>query len=224
MDNETKLISVRVNKKEWQELDNNINTSKSQFIRDAIKKQNEKDTDIKEARKKLLKLENDKKLIECEIKDTKELILKLENIQTENENNTILIMDKMETINNIVNNQGGITENQIKTIANNELKPYVLINECKKRNIKIVNENQINKDKQGNIINVKPKAKETENKRNPFKTMLNIFNRHYNNDKAKYNYDVSKFLKANETDFKTMCEKQGVNYNKFKDHVLKNVE
>ena len=53
-------ISVRVNKNDWQELDNNINTSKSQFIRDAIKKQNEKDTDIKELRKKLLKLENEK--------------------------------------------------------------------------------------------------------------------------------------------------------------------
>ena len=128
----------------------------------------------------------------------------------------------METINNIVNNQCGITEKQIKTIANNELKPYILINECKKQKINIVNENQINKDKQGNIINVKPK--ETENKRNPFKTMLNIFNRRYNNDKAKYNNDVSKFLKENETDFKTMCKKQEVNYNKFKDHVLKNVE
>ena len=130
--NETKLISVRVNKKDWQELDNNINTSKSQFIRDAIKKQNEKDTDLKELHKKLKRLENEKQLIECEIKETKKLIHELNEKQTENENNTVLIMDKMETINNIINNTGGITEKQIKTIADNEIKPQILINECRK--------------------------------------------------------------------------------------------
>lgn len=223
MDNETKLISVRVNKKEWQELENNINTSKSEFIRDAIKKQNEKDTDIKELRKKLLRLENDKKLIECEIKDTKELIYKLDKLQEDNENNTILIMDKMETIKRIVNNQGGITEKQINNIANNEIKPYILIKECEKQGLKIINANKINKDKQGNIIKVTPKAKETD-KRNPLKIALNIFNRSFNNEKHKFNNDRSKFLKANETRFKTICEKQGIKFNVFKDHVLKDVE
>ena len=56
MENETR-ISLRVDKREWEELGDNINTSKSQFIRDCIKKQNEKDTDIQELRKKILKLE-----------------------------------------------------------------------------------------------------------------------------------------------------------------------
>lgn len=223
MDNETKLISIRVNKKHWQELDNNINTSKSQFIRNCIKKQIEKDTDIKELRKKLINLENDKKLIECEIKDTKELIYKLDKLQQENENNTILLMDKMETIKNIVNNQGAITEKQINNIANNEIKPYILIKECEKQGLKIIDANKLNKDKKGNIIKVTPKAKETD-KRNPLKVALNIFNRHFNSEKHKYNNDRSKFLKANETRFKKICKKQGIKFNNFKDHVLKDVE
>lgn len=224
--NNNDMISVnfRINKNDWQELDNNINTSKSQFIRDAIKKQNEKDTDIKELRKKLMQLENDKKLIECEIKDTKKLIHELNEIQTENENNTILIMDKMETINNIVNNQGGITEKQIKTIANNELKPQILIKECEKQGLKIINENKINKDKQGNIINVKSRQRNEPINKDPLISIINIFNRSFRSDKAKYNNDKSKFLKANETRFKTMCQNKGISYNKFLDHVLKDVE
>lgn len=213
-------ISVRVNKYDWQELGNNINTSKSQFIREIIKKQNEKDTDIKELRKKLLKLENEKQLIECEIKDTKELIYKLDKIQEENENNTILIMDKMEIITTIVNNQGGITEKQIKTIANNELKPYVLIKECEKQGFKIIDENKINRDKNGNIIKVTERAKENKNK-NPLEILVNIFNRHFKKNASKFNNDKSKFLTANENMFKTMCLKQNVNYDSFKDYVLR---
>lgn len=226
MDNETKLISVRVNKKDWQELDNNINTSKSQFIRDAIKKQNEKDTDIKELRKKLLRLENDKKLIECEIKDTKELIYKLDKLQEDNENNTILIMDKMETIKRIVNNQGGITEKQINNIADNEIKPYILIKECEKQGLKIINANKINKDKQGNIIKVTPKAKETTNNKNnslkAWQRATKEFNNNWPKNQHKYK-DKEAYLLANETHYKKICN-DAHTYNNFKDHVLKDVE
>lgn len=224
-DNEIIKVNFRINKNDWQELDNNINTSRSQFIRDAIKKQNEKDTDIKELRKKLMQLENDKKIIECEIKDTKELILKLDNIQTENENNKILIMDKMETINNIVNNQGAITEKQINTIANNELKPYILINECKKQKIKIVNENQINKDKQGNPINMKTRPKETKNKNHDIKTWqraIKEFNNNWQSNQHNYK-DKEAYLLANETHYKNICNDPHI-YKNFKDHVLRDAE
>lgn len=222
MDKETKLISVRVNRKEWQELDNNINCSRSQFIRDAIKKQNEQDTDIKEARKKLLRLENEKKLIECEIKDTKELIYNLDKLQQENENNTIFLMDKLDIIRTVAENENGITEKRIITIANNEIKPIVLINEAKKNGIKIINENEKQKrtDKNGKAINIKPVEKETKT-RNSFTTLTKMFNRSFRSEKEKYNNNISRFLKANETRFRTMCEKQKINYNDFKEHILK---
>ena len=222
-DNETKLISVRVNINDWQELDNNINTSKSQFIRDAIKRQNEKDTDLKELHKKLKRLENEKQLIECEIKETKKEIHKLNQIQTENENNTILIMDKMETINNIINNDGGITEKRIRTIANNEIKPEILIKECRTQGLKIIKENQINKDKQGNPINVKTRQRNTPTNKDPLISIINIFNRSFRSEKGRYQNDKAKFLKDNETRFKTMCKDPDL-YIKFKDHVLKDAE
>lgn len=224
-DNETKLISVRVNIKDWQELDNNINTSKSQFIRDAIKRQNEKDTDLKELHKKLKRLENEKQLIECEIKETKKEIHKLNQIQTENENNTILIMDKMETINNIINNNGGITEKQINTIANNEIKPEILIKECRTQGLKIIKENQINKDKQGNIINVKTRPKETRNKNHDIKTWqraIKEFNNNWQSNQHKYK-DKEAYLLANETEYKNICNDPHI-YKNFKDHVLRDAE
>lgn len=63
---------------EWDRLEYNINTSKSQFLRDSIRRINAAETDLDKLYKKLVLKRNDLRLLELEIEDLKNRIDELE--------------------------------------------------------------------------------------------------------------------------------------------------
>ena len=63
---------------EWDRLEYNINTSKSQFLRDSIKRINAAETDLDKLYKRLVLKRNDLRLLELEIEDLKNRIDELE--------------------------------------------------------------------------------------------------------------------------------------------------
>ena len=158
-------------------------------------------------------MENDKKLIEMEIKDIKQAIYKQENLLNDNANDINLIYNKMDIIKKVAENENGITEKRIKTIANDEIKPYILINEAKKQGIKI-----IDKDKQTNskIINKNESKPETSN--DNLNTIIRLMNRNYKSQQGKYKNRLN-YLESNKEHYKTMCENKGINFNDLLNHV-----
>ena len=209
--NKKQLVTFYCDPNEWEELPNNINCSKSEFLRQCVSKQINKSDKITELRKLLLEKENEKKLIDFEIKDIKEQIFKLENEQLQNENNTILILNKMDIIKKVAENENGITEKRIKTIANDEIKPYILIRNAKEQGIKIIDE-----DKQTNS-----KLKQVENepatKEKQLRTIIKLFNRSFNGQHTYKN--KLDYLEHNKEHYKTMCENKEINFNDLLNYV-----
>lgn len=65
---------------EWDRLDYNINTSKSQFLRDTVRRINSAETDLDKLYKKMVLKRNELHLLELEIEDLKKEIEELERI------------------------------------------------------------------------------------------------------------------------------------------------
>lgn len=63
---------------EWDRLEYNINTSKSQFLRDSIRRITAAETDLDKLYKRLVLKRNDLRLLELEIEDLKNRIDELE--------------------------------------------------------------------------------------------------------------------------------------------------
>ena len=213
--NNKKMVSFYCDPNEWQELPNNINCSCSEFLRQCISKQINKSDKITELRKQLLEKENEKKIIELEIKDIKESILNLENEQLQNESNQLLIYNKMDIIKKVAENENGITEKRIITIANDEIKPFILIREAKKQGIKI-----IDKDKQTNSRIINKVESKPETKEKNLLLLVKILNRNFKTQEKQFNNDKLKFLEHDKEHYKTMCEKKGINYNDLKNYVI----
>lgn len=213
--NNKKMVSFYCDPNEWQELPNNINCSCSEFLRQCISKQINKSDKITELRKLLLEKENEKKIIDLEIKDIKESILNLENEQLQNESNQLLIYNKMDIIKKVAENENGITEKRIITIANDEIKPFILIREAKKQGIKI-----IDKDKQTNSRIINKVESKPETKENNLLLLVKILNRNFKTQEKQFNNDKLKFLEHDKEHYKTMCEKKGINYNDLKNYVI----
>lgn len=213
--NNKKMVSFYCDPNEWQELPNNINCSCSEFLRQCISKQINKSDKITELRKLLLEKENEKKIIDLEIKDIKESILNLENEQIQNENNQLLIYNKMDIIKKVAKNENGITEKRIITIANDEIKPFILIREAKKQGIKI-----IDKDKQTNSRIINKVESKPETKENNLLLLVKILNRNFKRQEKQFNNDKLKFLEHDKEHYKIMCEKKGINYNDLKNYVI----
>lgn len=215
--NNKKMVSFYCDPNEWQELPNNINCSCSEFLRQCISKQINKSDKITELRKQLLEKENEKKIIELEIKDIQEHILNLENEQLQNENNQLLIYNKMDIIKKVAENENGITEKRIITIANDEIKPFILIREAKKQGIKIIDKDKQTNSRILNEVESKPETKESQ-----LLTIIRLFERSYKSNKV-YN-DKLKYLENNKEHYKTMCESKGINYNELLKHIKKEHE
>lgn len=213
--NNKKMVSFYCDPNEWQELPNNINCSCSEFLRQCISKQINKSDKITELRKQLLEKENEKKIIELEIKDIKESILNLENEQLQNESNQLLIYNKMDIIKKVAENENGITEKRIITIANDEIKPFILIREAKKQGIKIIDKDKQTNSRIINKVESKPKTKE-----NNLLLLVKILNRNFKTQEKQFNNDKLKFLEHDKEHYKTMCEKKGINYNDLKNYVI----
>ena len=150
-----------------------------------------------------------------EIKDIKESILNLENEQLQNENNQLLIYNKMDIIKKVAQNENGITEKRIITIANDEIKPFILIREAKKQGIKI-----IDKDKQTNSRIINKVESKPETKEKNLLLLVKILNRNFKTQEKQFNNDKLKFLEHDKEHYKTMCEKKGINYNDLKNYVI----
>lgn len=213
--NNKKMVSFYCDPNEWQELPNNINCSCSEFLRQCISKQINKSDKITELRTQLLEKENEKKIIELEIKDIKESILNLENEQLQNESNQLLIYNKMDIIKKVAENENGITEKRIITIANDEIKPFILIREAKKQGIKI-----IDKDKQTNSRIINKVESKPETKEKNLLLLVKLLNRNFKTQEKQFNNDKLKFLEHDKEHYKTMCEKKGINYNDLKNYVI----
>ena len=142
-------------------------------------------------------------------------ILNLENEQLQNENNQLLIYNKMDIIKKVAQNENGITEKRIITIANDEIKPFILIREAKKQGIKI-----IDKDKQTNSRIINKVESKPETKEKNLLLLVKILNRNFKTQEKQFNNDKLKFLEHDKEHYKTMCEKKGINYNDLKNYVI----
>lgn len=69
-----------IEQEEWDRLEYNINTSKSQFLRDAVRRINAAETDLDKLYKKMVLKRNELHLLELEIEDLKKEIEELERV------------------------------------------------------------------------------------------------------------------------------------------------
>jgi len=205
----------------WQALAENLEDgNRSRFIRDAIKNFVEKGDDLTELKKCLKIKEHEKELIEIEINEIKRQIVELEQIQEENINNEMFIIELIDKIKTIADNENGITEQRIKILANNKVDAKLLIGKAKSKGIKIIKESERQTDKKGNPINVKSYRRNTENKNNPYASIIKIFNRNFNTEKAKYNNSRSKYYTANKDKYIIMCNKKELDINELEKYIL----
>lgn len=69
-----------IEQEEWDRLEYNINTSKSQFLRDTVRRLNATETDLDKLYKEMVIKRNQRLMLELEIKDLKQQIDELERI------------------------------------------------------------------------------------------------------------------------------------------------
>lgn len=72
------------------------------------------------------------------------------------------------------------------------------------------------------VINKPEPTEKTYNEK--LETILKVFNRRFNSEKGQHGNDKARFLKANETHYKTMCENKGINYNDLENEILKDID
>ena len=77
-DQKTVKAHFLIENEEWVRLEYNINTSKSQFLRDSIRRINAAETDLDKLYKKMVLKRNELHMVELEIEDLKARIDELE--------------------------------------------------------------------------------------------------------------------------------------------------
>ena len=131
--------SITIEETIWEKLPEAINTSRSAFFEEQARKQINYLDDIEEIDLKLKSIENKKNNLNLEeenLKERKEKILKLREL---NKNNFEVKQKVMNIIRTVVNNEGAITEMRIKFIAKNHyLDPDILIEQAVQENLKII--------------------------------------------------------------------------------------
>ena len=131
--------SITIDDEIWEKLPEAINTSRSAFFEEQARKQINYIDDIEEIDLKLKTIENKRnnlKLEEQNLKERKEKILELREL---NKNNFEVKQKAMNIIRTVVNNEGAISETRIKFIAKNHyLDPKVLIEQSLSENLKIL--------------------------------------------------------------------------------------
>ena len=132
-----KRVNIYVDCDEWDKLSRNINCSKSEWINQQIRKQNECIDEIDEINRKIQKIES----IEKELNfDKTNLIKEKESIlerRKRNEQIFKIVEDAMNTVRKINHEQGFIEDDRVKFIASNhELNVDVLFKQIEKEQIK----------------------------------------------------------------------------------------
>ena len=131
--------SITIEEEIWEKLPEAINKSRSAFFEEQARKQINYLDDIEEIDLKLKSIENKKNNLNLEeenLKERKEKILKLREL---NKNNFEVKQKAMNIIRTVVNNEGAITETRVKFIAKNHyLEPEILIEMAINENLKII--------------------------------------------------------------------------------------
>ena len=131
--------SITIDSEIWEKLPEAINVSRSAFFEEQARKQINYLDDIEEIDLKLKSIENKKNNLNLEeenLKERKEKILKLREL---NKNNFEVKQKVMNIIRTVVNNEGAITEMRIEFIAKNHyLDPDILIEQAVQENLKII--------------------------------------------------------------------------------------
>lgn len=132
-----KRVNIYVDVDEWEKLSRNINCSKSEWINQQIKKQNECIDEIDKINNKIQKIESLEKELNF---DKTNLIKQKESIlkqREENEHIFEIVEDAMTTVRKINHEQGFIEDDRVKHIASNHtLNPDVLFKQIEKEQIK----------------------------------------------------------------------------------------
>lgn len=132
-----KRVNIYVDEDEWEKLSRNIICSKSEWINQQIRKQNESIDEVDEINLKIQAIENQEKTLAYDkttLIERKEEILKQREI---NEKNFKVIDKAMSTIREINYNQGFIEDDRVRYIAkSNTLNPDVLFEQIEKEQIK----------------------------------------------------------------------------------------
>lgn len=132
-----KRVNIYVDEDEWEKLPRNISCSKSEWINQQIRKQNESIDEVDEINLKIQAIENQEKTLAYDkttLIERKEEILKQREI---NKNNFKIIEEAMSTIREINHNQGFIEDDRVKYIAKSHtLNSDVLFEQIEKEQIK----------------------------------------------------------------------------------------
>ena len=132
-----KRVNIYVDEDEWEKLSRNIICSKSEWINQQIRKQNESIDEVDEINLKIQAIENQEKTLAYDkttLIERKEEILKQREI---NEKNFKIIDKAMSTIREVAYNEGFIEDDRVRYIAkSNTLNPDVLFEQIEKEQIK----------------------------------------------------------------------------------------
>lgn len=132
-----KRVNIYVDEDEWEKLSRNIICSKSEWINQQIKKQNESIDEVDEINLKIQAIENQEKTLAYDkttLIERKNEILKQREI---NEKNFKVIEDAMSTIREVAYNEGFIEDDRVRYIAKSHtLNPDVLFEQMEKEQIK----------------------------------------------------------------------------------------
>ena len=211
-------ISLRLNgiEKEWSELDQHIDCTKSEFLRQCIVKQCNKKDSLTEVKRDIEELYYEKKRIEEEILEKEELAEDLEKIYAFNANNRLVMDALLETCKTVAMNEG-LTEERVIAIANDKVNYKILIKKLKdEEGITILDENKIKKQfvktKDGDSVLVTtPFRKE----KSSFEILYDNFMRRFRSDKTIN--DPIDFLEKNKEIYMKMCDKRpDITYKEFK--------
>ena len=210
-------ISIRMDgiEKEWSELDQHIDCTKSEFIRRCIVKQCNKKDSLTEVKREIEKLYYEKKKIEEEISEKEELAEELEKTYAFNANNRLVMEELLEICKTVAMNEG-LTEERVIAIANDKVNYKILIKKLKEEEgITILDENKIKKQfvktKDGDSVLVtNPRRKE----KSSFEILHDNIMRRFRSDKT--TNDIIDFLEKNKEIYIKMCDKSDITYEDFK--------
>lgn len=129
----TKIMGKRISfrqegiEKEWEELKNHISGSRSDFLRECIRKQVKMSDDLTELKNELKERELKLKMDIQYIENIKNQIKAIEENHRINAKNELLIAEKIMIAKNVYENEG-LTKDRIISIAKDEIDPILLIN------------------------------------------------------------------------------------------------
>ena len=211
-------ISIRLTgiEKEWSELDQHIDCTKSEFLRQCIVKQCNKKDSLTEVKREIEELYYEKKRIEEEILEKEELAEELEKIYAFNANNRLVMDALLETCKTVAMNEG-LTEERVIAIANDKVNYKILIKKLKEEEgITLLDENKIKKQfvktKDGDSVLVTTPCRK---EKSSFEILYDNLMRRFRSDKN--TTDPIELLKKNKKAYMKMCDKYpDITYNEFK--------